>query len=86
VSFDWLTSRRELLARRSPLPVGAICMEGGPVMVSETGELELDDVTSLGTFTLHADRLEFFALSEARLDGAGAAGRVRASGGPYERA
>lgn len=43
-------------------------MEGGPVMVSETGELELDDVTSLGTFTLHADRLEFFALSEARLD------------------
>jgi SEC-C motif len=70
VSFDWLTSRRELLARRPPLPVGAICMEGGPVTVSETGELELEDVTSLGTFTLHADHLEFFALSEARLDAA----------------
>ncbi|MFI4985144.1 MAG: hypothetical protein ACHQAV_04045 [Solirubrobacterales bacterium] len=37
VSFDWVTSRRELLARRSPLPVGAICMEGGPVTVGETG-------------------------------------------------
>jgi hypothetical protein len=70
VSFDWLTSRRELVGRRSPLPVGAICIESGPVTVRETGELELDDVTSLGTFTLHADRLEFFALSKARLDGA----------------
>lgn len=70
VSFDWLASRRELLAGRAPLPVGAICMEGGPVMVSEIGELQLDDVTSLGTFTLYADRLEFFALSQARLAGA----------------
>ncbi len=71
VSFDWLASRRELLARRPPLPVGAICMEGGPVMVSPAGELvELDDVTSLGTFTLRADRLAFFALSEERLEGA----------------
>jgi hypothetical protein len=70
-SFDWLTSRRGLLARRSsPLPVGAICMEGGPVMVSETGELQLDDVTSLGSFTLHGDRLEFFAISQERMDAA----------------
>jgi SEC-C motif len=70
VTFNWLTSRRELLARRPPLPVGAVCMEGGPVRVSENGELELDDVTSLGTFTLHAGRLECFTLSQARLDAA----------------
>ncbi len=71
MTFDWLTSRRGLLARRSsPLPVGAICMEGGPVTVSETGELELDDVTSLGTFTLHADHLEFFAISQERMEAA----------------
>ncbi|MGA2165038.1 MAG: SEC-C domain-containing protein [Solirubrobacteraceae bacterium] len=71
VSFDWLALRRELLAHRPPLPVGAICMEGGPVMMSPTGTLvELDDVTSLGTFTLRADRLEFFALSQERLEGA----------------
>jgi SEC-C motif len=70
VTFDWLTSRRGLLARRSPLPAGAICMEGGPVTIDQTGELGLDDVTSLGTFTLYADRLEFFAMSQARLDAA----------------
>lgn len=70
VTFEWLTSRRGLLARRSSVPAGAICMEGGPVTISETGELEPSDVTSLGTFTLHADRLEFFAMSQARLDAA----------------
>ena len=70
VTFDWLTSRRGLLARRPPLPAGAICMEDGPVTIDETGELGLDDVTSLGTFTLHSDRLEFFAMSQARLDAA----------------
>lgn len=69
VTFDWLASRRELLARRrAPLPAGALCVESGPVAVSETGAFELNDLTSLGTFTLYADRLEFFAASEARLD------------------
>ena len=70
VTFDWLVSRRGLLANRPALPLGAICMEGGPVGVNEHGELEFDDVTSLGTFTLRGDRLEFFGLSEARLEGA----------------
>jgi SEC-C motif len=70
VTFEWLTSRRGLLARRSAVPAGAICMEGGPVTIGETGELEPSDVTSLGTFTLYAGRLEFFAMSRARLDAA----------------
>lgn len=68
VTFDWLTLRRELLAHQPALPLGAICMEGGPVSVN--GQPSLEDVTSLGTFTLHSDRLEFFGLSEERLDGA----------------
>jgi hypothetical protein len=67
VRFSWLTSRRELLARRPPLPVGAICVEGGPVAMSPDGELEADDLTPLGTFTLRGGRLEFFGLSETRL-------------------
>ena len=67
VTFSWLTSRRELLARRPPLPVGAICVESGPVAMSPDGELEADDLTSLGTFTLRGGQLEFFGLSEARL-------------------
>jgi hypothetical protein len=67
VTFSWLTSRRELLARRPPLPVGAICFESGPVAINPRGELEADDLTSLGTFTLRGERLEFFGLSEARL-------------------
>ncbi|HTZ64673.1 MAG TPA: SEC-C domain-containing protein [Solirubrobacteraceae bacterium] len=70
VTFDWLTSRRALLARRPPLPVGAICLESGPAALDESGELEPNDLTSLGTFTLREDRLEFFGLSERRLDGA----------------
>jgi hypothetical protein len=70
VTFAWLTPRRALLARRPELPGGAIVMEGGPVGVSVDGELELDDITSLGTFTLHEDHLEFFGISEARLAGA----------------
>jgi hypothetical protein len=68
VTFEWLTLRRELLAHRPQLPLGAICMEGGPLSVD--GQPGLEDVTSLGTFTLHSDRLEFFGLSEERLDGA----------------
>jgi hypothetical protein len=67
VTFSWLASRRELLARRPPLPIGAICVESGPVAMSPDGELDSDDLTSLGTFTLRGGRLEFFGLSEARL-------------------
>ncbi len=67
VTFSWLASRRELLARRPPLPVGAICVESGPATLSPDGELEADDLTSLGTFTLCGRRLEFFGLSESRL-------------------
>jgi hypothetical protein len=67
VTLDWLTSRRGLLARRPPLPLGAICMESGPVLVGEDGALEPQDLTSLGTFTLRGDRLEFFGTSEKRL-------------------
>jgi hypothetical protein len=67
VTFGWLTSRRELLASRPVLPAGAIIMESGPIGVGADGTLELDDVTSLGTFTVYKDRLEFFAMSEARL-------------------
>lgn len=70
VTFAWLASRRELLARRPQLPAGAICVESGPVAIGPDGELEADDLTSLGTFTLRGARLEFFGLSEARLAGA----------------
>jgi hypothetical protein len=67
ITFDWLTSRRELIARRPALPIGAVCMESGPALMSEDGELELSDLTSLGTFTLRDDRLEFSGTSEERL-------------------
>lgn len=67
VTFDWLSPRRGLVARRAQLPVGAIVIEGGPIGVGTDGELEVDDVTSLGTFTLYEDRLDFFGMSEARL-------------------
>jgi SEC-C motif-containing protein len=67
VTFGWLTPRRELRASRPVLPSGAIIMESGPIWVGADGNLELDDVTSLGTFTVREDRLEFFAMSEARL-------------------
>jgi SEC-C motif len=70
VSFDWITSRRELLARRPALPVGAICMESGPITAGGDGNVELEDVTSLGNFTLHGKRLTFFGISEARMDAA----------------
>lgn len=45
-----------------------MCFESGPVVVGEDGELELEDLTCLGTFELRGDRLEFFGLSEARLE------------------
>jgi hypothetical protein len=67
VTFSWLAPRRELLVRRPPLPVGAVCVESGPATLSPDGELEANDLTSLGTFTLRGGRLEFFGLSEARL-------------------
>lgn len=70
VSFDWIASRRDLLARRPTLPVGAICMESGPISVSEDGNVELEDVTSLGNFTLRGERFTFFGISETRLDAA----------------
>jgi SEC-C motif len=70
ITFDWLTSRRALIARRPALPVGAICLERSPVLVGDDGALESQDVTSLGTFTLYEDRLEFFGQSEQRLSGA----------------
>jgi hypothetical protein len=70
VTFNWLTPRRGLLARRPALPVGAICIESGPISVDEDGNPELEDVTSLGTFVLRGDRLEFSGISEARMDAA----------------
>jgi hypothetical protein len=42
-------------------------VESGRATLSPDGELEADDLTSLGTFTLRGGRLEFFGLSEARL-------------------
>lgn len=71
-TFSWMAPRRALVARRPPLPPGAVCFESGPVFVGEDGELELEDLTCLGTFELRGDRLEFSGLSEARLEAAAA--------------
>lgn len=68
--FHWTASRDKLKARRIELPRGAVCLESGPISVAEDGELELTDLTSLGTFILRSRRLEFSAISEARLDAA----------------
>lgn len=68
--FQWTASRHTLKARRGELPRGAICLESGPVSVAEDGDPELTDLTSLGTFILRGRRLEFSAISEARLDAA----------------
>ncbi len=68
--FSWLAPRRQLVARRPSLPPGALSLESGPVDVGEDSELQLEDVTSLGSFELRDDRLEFLGLSEARLDAA----------------
>ena len=67
--FDWLARRRDLIARRPLLPSGAVVLEGGPLTLDERGELEDSDVTSLGTFTVRAEVLEFSCLSAQRLDG-----------------
>src|SRR5579875_973140 len=68
--FQWTASRRELTARQGELPRGAICLESGPISVADDGDIELTDLTSLGTFILRARRLEFSGISEARLDAA----------------
>ncbi|MDA8074083.1 MAG: hypothetical protein M0Z40_02405 [Actinomycetota bacterium] len=69
-AFDWLARRRDLVARRPLLPPGALVIEGGPLTLDERGELEDSDATSLGTFTVRAEVLEFSCLSAQRLDGA----------------
>ena len=68
--FDWLASRRDLVARRPLLPPGALVMEGGPLTFDERGELQDSDTTSLGTFTVRGEVLEVSCLSAQRLDGA----------------
>lgn len=68
--FHWLVPRRDLLARRQAVPAGAVFFENGPLVPSEDGGDELQDVTSIGQFTLRGDRLEFFGMSEARADAA----------------
>lgn len=68
--FSRLAPRRPLVARRPFLPPGALCFESGPVGVGGDGELQLEDVTSLGSFELRDDRLKFFGLSEERLQAA----------------
>ena len=68
--FQWTASRHELKARQRELPRGAVCLESGPISVAEDGDLELTELTSLGTFILRGRRLEFSAISEARLGAA----------------
>jgi hypothetical protein len=68
--FQWAASRDDLMARRRELPRGAVCLESGPVSVTEEGDLELADVTSLGSFTLRGGRLDFEGISETRLNAA----------------
>jgi hypothetical protein len=68
--FQWSASRDDLIARRRELPRGAICLESRPISITEDGDLELEDVTSLGTFTLRGGRLDFEGISETRLDAA----------------
>ncbi len=85
--FSWLAPRRPLVARRPSLPPGAVCLESGPVDVGEDGELQLGDVTCLGSFELRDDRLEFSGLSEARLEAAAelVARRLGSLAGPARR-
>lgn len=70
--FSWLVPRRPLVARRPPLPPGAVCLESGPVAVGGDGELQLEDLTCLGSFEVRGERLEFSGLSRARLGAAAA--------------
>lgn len=68
--FTWLTDRRALLARRGPLPAGALCIESDRLWLDERGTAVLSDQTSLGTFSVSIERLEFSSISMARLDAA----------------
>ena len=47
--------------------MGAVCIESGPIAFDEEGNAELEDLTSLGTFTLRDDRLDFSGISEERM-------------------
>ena len=66
--FDWVARRRDLLARRPPLPPGAVVMED--MVLDERGDLLGNGTTSLGTFTVRGQALELWCLSSERLDGA----------------
>jgi hypothetical protein len=68
--FQWTASRDDLMARQRELPRGAVCLESRPISVTEDGDLELTDVTSLGSFTLRGGRLDFEGISETRLNAA----------------
>jgi hypothetical protein len=62
--FQWTASRDDLVARQRELPRGAVCLESGPISVTEDGDLELTGVTTLGSFTLRGERLDFEGISE----------------------
>lgn len=68
--FDWLVRRRDLIARRPVLSPGAVILDGGPLTVDERGALQDSDATSLGTFTVRSEVLEYSGISVQRLDGA----------------
>jgi hypothetical protein len=68
--LNWLTSRSGLSARRGTLPAGAMLIETTLISRDEDDHLALEDVTSLGTFILRGELLEFSAISAERLDGA----------------
>ncbi len=66
--FDWLTSRRDVLALRPVLPPNAVVIEDGLVALDERGEFQDSDITSFGTFTVRGKVLEFSCLSAQRLE------------------
>jgi hypothetical protein len=68
--FQWTASRDDLMASRRELPRGAVCLENGPISATEEGDLELADVSALGSFTLRGGRLDFEGISETRLNAA----------------
>ena len=69
--FEWVVSRRDLIARRSAVPANAILFESSPLKPNDDGGLyELADVTSFGQFALRGRRLTFSGMSEARADAA----------------
>lgn len=68
--FQWTASRDDLISRQRELPRGAVRLESRPISVTEDGDVELTDVTSLGTFILRGGRLDFEGISETRLNAA----------------